>query len=93
MVTKREFSTYDAAVAVIYGKKNADDTIAYPILLSPSAQISVTTGLAVPAHDQQIIDESDPNNVVITYKLSGATVATKTIAVSGTTTTITMTYV
>jgi hypothetical protein len=40
---------------------------------------------------QQIIDESDPDNIVITYKRNGVVVATKTIAVSGTTTTVTRT--
>lgn len=47
-----------------------------------------TTNVPV-AYDTKVVDEVDPNNVTITYKLSGDTVATKTIAVSGTTTTIT----
>lgn len=47
-----------------------------------------TTNVPV-AYDTKVVDEADPNNVTITYKLSGDTVATKTIAVSGTTTTIT----
>jgi len=42
----------------------------------------------IPPHDTQIIDETDPNNVIITYKKSGATVATKTINVVGLITTI-----
>jgi hypothetical protein len=48
-------------------------------------------GFCIPRHDQEIIDEAlAPATTVITYKLAGVTVATKTITVSGTTTTITM---
>jgi len=45
----------------------------------------------IPVYDTQVIDETDPDNVTITYKLDGTTVAVKTIAVSGTTTTISVT--
>lgn len=47
-------------------------------------------GMSLPYHNEQVIDEADPDNVTITYKLNGTTVATKTIAVVGTTTTITL---
>jgi hypothetical protein len=48
-------------------------------------------GIVIPTHDEQVIDESGaPATTTITYKLGGATVATKTITVSGTTTTIAM---
>lgn len=57
-----------------------------------SGKLVVDQGFSIPIFDQQIIDESNPNNVVITYKNNGVTVATKTIAVSGSVTTITMTY-
>ena len=46
-------------------------------------------GMNIPEHDQAVINKSDPNNIVITYKKNGVTVATKTIATSGTTITIT----
>jgi hypothetical protein len=46
-------------------------------------------GFEIPPHDTQAIDESlAPATTTITYKKSGATVAVKTITVSGTTTTI-----
>ncbi len=45
----------------------------------------------IPVYDTQVIDEADPDNITITYKLDGATVAVKTIATSGTTTTISVT--
>lgn len=48
-------------------------------------------GMVIPRHDSQVVDEANPNNVTITYKLAGSTVATKTIVTSGTTTTITVT--
>ena len=47
-------------------------------------------GMEIPYHNSQVIDEADPDNVTITYKLDGTTVATKTIAKVGTTTTITV---
>lgn len=47
-------------------------------------------GMEIPYHNSQVIDETDPDNVTITYKLDGTTVATKTIAVSGAVTTITV---
>ena len=48
-------------------------------------------GFAIPMFDTQIIDEADPNNVTIIYKRNGVTVATKLSAISGTTTTISVT--
>ena len=49
-------------------------------------------GFQIPAYDTQVIDESlAPTTTTITYKLSGVTVATKTIGVSETTTTISVT--
>jgi hypothetical protein len=47
--------------------------------------------MVVPSHDAMIMDETDPDNVVITYKLAGVLVATKTVAVSGAITTVTIT--
>lgn len=53
-----------------------------------------TDGFSIPVFDQQVIDESAaPATTIITYKRAGATVATKTITVSGTTTTITVSIV
>jgi len=46
-------------------------------------------GLKEPYHDEEVIDESlAPATTVITFKLNGVTVGTKTITVSGSTTTI-----
>lgn len=63
--------------------------------VSSTNPMPVTTdGFAIPMFDQQVIDESAaPATTIITYKLSGTTVATKTITVSGTTTTITVSIV
>lgn len=50
---------------------------------------SAPWGLKEPYHDEEVIDESAaPTTTVITYKLAGVTVGTKTITVSGSTTTI-----
>ncbi len=52
-----------------------------------------STGMMIPRHDQQVVDESgSPTTTTITYKLATVTKAVKTIGVSGTTTTITMVY-
>lgn len=45
---------------------------------------------SAPLHDEIVMDETDPNNVVLTYKLAGDVVGTKTIVTTGTVTTITM---
>ena len=44
----------------------------------------------IPIHDKRVIDETNPASITITYSLSGATVATKTIAIAGAVTTITL---
>lgn len=80
--TKRTWSTEDAAPIVLHALRSRDSDVAYPL---------IDDGMKIPAHDQQVIDESDANNITITYKLDGVTVATKTIVIDGTTTTITLT--
>jgi hypothetical protein len=47
-------------------------------------------GMEIPYHNEQVIDTSVAGTTTITYKLDGTTVATKTIVVDGTTTTITV---
>jgi len=61
--------------------------------ISETNLLPVTTdGFAIPIFDQQIIDESlAPAVTVIQYKKAGVLVATKTISVVGTLTTITLT--
>jgi hypothetical protein len=50
----------------------------------------INAGGTLPNYDSFIVDETNPDNVVITYKQGGVTIATKTIAVSGAITTITI---
>jgi hypothetical protein len=88
---KTEYSAVDAQPVVLYTKIDGASPAAYPLIASAFGTLHVSTGLGIPAHNQQIIDEADPNNVIITYKNDGDTVATKTIVISGTTTTITVT--
>lgn len=45
---------------------------------------------SIPDFDEKVVDETDPNNITITYKKDGLSVAVKTIAVSGDVTTITV---
>ncbi len=87
---KKVYSASDAQPVVLYAKQDASTEQAYPLIASASGGLLIHTGFAIPAHDQQVIDESNPNNIVITYKLNGSVVATKTIQISGTTTTITV---
>lgn len=88
---KTEYAAVDAQPVVLYTKTDSNSPAAYPLIASGFGTLHVSTGLGVPAHNQQVINEADPNNVIITYKLNGTTVGTKTIVVSGTTTTITVT--
>ena len=88
---RREYSAVDAQQIVLYAKRDADANIAFPVIASSFGTLVMTLGLAIPLHDQQVIDESDPNNVTITYKLNSVTVAVKSIVISGSTTTITVT--
>lgn len=61
-------------------------------VLSASHPLPVTMGFQIPVYDTEVINEAGaPAVTIITYKKSGVTVATKTITVSGTTTTITVT--
>jgi len=55
-----------------------------------AATVETQRGMVIPYHNSQVIDEADANDVTITYKLNGTTVATKRIQVVGTTTTITV---
>ena len=47
-------------------------------------------GFNIPAYDTRIINETNPNNVIITYYKSAVLVATKTIAIVGDVTTVTV---
>ena len=89
-ITKKEFSALDAHPTILYAKRASDSDRAYPVLATSSGSLSISVWLTVPTHDQQVIDETDPNNIIITYKLLGATVGTKTIGISGAVTTITV---
>ncbi len=71
-----------STVAIRVGSHAIDDDHLMPVTVD---------GFAIPVFDQQVIDESAaPATTTITYKRAGATVAVKTIVVSGTTTTITV---
>lgn len=57
--------------------------------LATEATLQKLQGFQIPIYDTQVIDESaSPATTIITYKLANITVATKTITVSGSTTTI-----
>jgi hypothetical protein len=90
-ITKREFAAIDAQPQVMYGKKDGNKVEAFPVLVGANGGLLVSQGSPIPFYDTQIIDESASPNVTITYKSSGSTVAIKTIVVSGSTTTITVT--
>ena len=75
--------TSPAMVSIKVGTTAVSETNLFPV---------TTDGFAIPVFDQQIIDESlAPATTVIQYKKAGVLVATKTISVVGTLTTITIT--
>jgi hypothetical protein len=90
MITKREFSAIDAAPSILYGKRDVDSVTAYPISVSSAGGLLISQGLSTPLSDQIIINETDPNNITLTYKFGGVQVSQKTIVKSGSTTTITV---
>jgi hypothetical protein len=89
---KKEWGSPDAQTIVIYGKRTDDTSICYPVFVNAhgSLQVSDQSGMSVPYHDTQVITET-PTLTTIVFSLSGSTVATKTILVVGSTTTITLT--
>lgn len=90
---KKEWSGPDAQTIVIYGKRTDANDICYPIFANAAGalQVSDQTGMYVPYHDKQVIDESNPTYTTITLSYSSSTVAIKTIAVANSITTITLT--
>jgi hypothetical protein len=91
---KKVFSATDAAPSVLYAKRTASSEQSYPILISSDGAFYTIDdhGMVLPRHDTQVIDENG-SNATITYSYTGSTVGVKTIVVSGTRTTISMTYV
>jgi len=89
---KKEWGSPDAQTIVIYGKRSDSGDVCYPIFVTPSGylQVSDQSGMSIPYHDQQVITET-PTLTTIAFSLSGSTVATKTILVVGSVTTITLT--
>ena len=86
-----------------YEELEADQMIYWDARLTRQAQLEAVGGSGkvnwasldalrqIGKFNQQVIDETNPNNVIITYKNGGATVATKTIVITGAITTITVT--
>jgi len=89
---KKEWGGPDAQKIVIYGKRTDDTDVCWPVFVNEAGylQVSDQSGMSIPYHDRQVIEET-PTLTTITFSLSGATVATKTILVVGSTTTITIT--
>ena len=67
------------------------DAVGNPTYSATEATLQKVAGFNIPKYDTQVINEADPNNVIITYKLLGVTVATKLISVAGSITTISVT--
>jgi hypothetical protein len=86
-ITKREFSAIDAHPSIQYIKKDDGSTMAYPV-----TEKMLNSGMGIPLYDLAIIDEAPSGDMVITYSLSGTTVAIKNITISGTRTTVSITY-
>ena len=91
--SKDEFPALDASPVVLYGKVSAKQVQAYPILITADGALYTVDdhGMLIPKHDTQTIDESG-SDCTITYLFTSATVAVKTITVSGTRTTISIVY-
>lgn len=81
-----ENQNYATDPSQIYGWANGKPV---RVKCSPDGVVN-TSGMALPEHDQVVIDETDPSIILLTYKLGSTTVATKSIVVVGAVTTITL---
>jgi hypothetical protein len=92
---KVEWSSPDAQSIVLYGKRNDLTRDCYPIYVNAFGylQVSDQYGMQIPAHDTQVIDESNPTYTTITFSYSGSTVGLKTIGIVGSVTTVNLTLV
>lgn len=88
MTTKKVFSSPDAAPVVIHAKQNADEQIAYPILVGSDGGLLVASGLSPAKFDSIGIVYSGSNIAVVSYGSLGSLVATLTISYSGSTSNI-----
>lgn len=86
MTTERkEFSSVDAAPAVLYAKRDADAREAYPLLADAFGNILVTAGL-VPSGWDYVNLNPPAQPTTITFKKGGSggtTLATLTLTYSG----------
>lgn len=91
-ITKIIDSRRDAKPVILHGKRVEDSELGYPILVTGKGAILITDGMTIPPHDERVINDSDPDNIIITYNLDSVPVGTKTIVTSGSTTRIAMSY-
>lgn len=75
MITKKEYSAPDAQASVLYAKRDANSTMAYPVLAS-----MLNPGLAIPEHDAIELSYTGDDMTGVVYKLLGTTVATLTLS-------------
>lgn len=83
---KQVYRASDAAPVAIYAKRDTNSDDVYPV--TPGMMFG---GMTLPAYDSLVVDTTDSANITLTYKLSGVTVATKTVGISGSVITITKT--
>jgi len=69
------------------GNKSFDDQLKVNMveIIGADGVLQNFGGTNIPTYDTTSVDMSDPFNIVITYKLSGVTVATETATKTGTT--------
>jgi len=84
--------TYQQAAVEILTENAGGTALERQKTIATEETLQAVNEFGIPSFDTQVIDESaSPATTTITYKKNGTTVATKTIAVSGTTTTISVT--
>jgi hypothetical protein len=80
MGSKTEYGSADGPVAILYAKDDADAREAFPVLRS-----DLNPGLSIPKHDELAFTYSGTSITQVVYLLSAVSVATLTIAYSGST--------
>ena len=83
---KKEFSAVDASPVVLYAKESATSEQAYPVLITSSGCLSISTGFDIPEYDYIALGYSGNNVNLVQYYLGGAggaLMATLTLTYSG----------
>jgi len=85
-IQRKLFSAVDAAPIVLHAKENANDEVAFPLIVTSSGALLISEGLDIPAYDSIVISYSSGLISSVYYLVggvSGTLIATLTLSYSG----------